>query len=182
MTHTKGTPAGILLKTLSILAGILFLALPLEAQVRDSSDILWLGDEMPEFTAVSVDGKTLSSDDLYGKVVLINFMATWCPPCNQELPFVESDIWYKYKDRKDFVLMIIDREESLDKVKAFMEKKKFTMPFYLDEKREIYGLFAKKNIPRNYLFNKEGQLVLASMGYKKEEFDILKKELAGLLK
>jgi len=161
---------------------LMFAVTPLCAQERDTTNHLNIGDEMPEFTLKTLDGKTVTSDDLYGKVVLINFFATWCGPCNSELPLVESDIWAKYKDRKDFMLLIIDREETADKVAPFVEKKKFTMPFYLDEKREVYNLFASRFIPRNYLFNKESQLVLNSMGFKKEDFDALKKELDALLK
>jgi peroxiredoxin len=156
--------------------------LTLKAQDRDTTNRLNVGDEMPEFTVKTLDGKIVSSEDLYGKIVLINFFATWCGPCNSELPLVESDIWAKYKDRKDFMLLIIDREETADKVAPFVEKKKYTMPFYLDEKRDVYNLFASRFIPRNYLFNKESQLVFNSMGFKKEDFDALKKELDSLLK
>ncbi|MFA5817486.1 MAG: TlpA disulfide reductase family protein [Bacteroidales bacterium] len=149
---------------------------------KDSTNLLKLGVDMPEFSLMTLDGKSISSDDLYGKVVLINFFATWCGPCNQELPLVEKDIWAKYKDNKDFVLVIIDRAEKAEIVKPFVEKKKWTMPFYLDEKKEVYSKFATRFIPRNYLFDKESRLVLNSMGYKAEEFDVLKKEIENLLK
>ncbi len=149
---------------------------------KDTANLLKVGSDMPEFKLKALDGSTLTSDDLYGKVVLINFFATWCPPCNQELPFVETDIWAKYKDNKNFALVIIDREEPVGKVKPHIEKKKWTMPFYLDEKKEVYSLFASRFIPRNYLFDKEGRLVLQSMGYKKDEFEVLKNQLEDLLK
>jgi peroxiredoxin len=149
---------------------------------KDTANLLKVGSDMPEFTLQSIDGKTLTSDDLYGKVVLINFFATWCGPCNQELPLVEKDIWAKYKDNKDFVLVVIDREEPIDKVKPFVEKKMWTMPFYLDEKKEVYTKFANRFIPRNYLFDREGRLVLNSMGFKKEEFETLKKEIDAQMK
>jgi peroxiredoxin len=158
------------------------MVLPLAAQDKDTTNLLKVGSDMPDFTLKSIDGKTVTSDDLYGKVVLINFFATWCPPCNTELPFVENDIWAKYKNTKDFVLLIVDREEALDKVAPFVEKKKFTMPFYLDEKKVVYNLFATRFIPRNYLFDKESRLVLNSMGYNKDEFETLKKQLASMLK
>ncbi len=170
------------MKHLAPLFLLLVLAvMPLAAQVKDTSDVLLVGQYIPEFTIKSLDGEEISSDDLFGKVVLINFFATWCPPCNLELPLVESEIWAKYKDNKDFQLLIIDREETAEKVIAFLEKKKYTMPFYLDPKREVYSMFATRNIPRNYLFNKESQLVLSSMGFKKDDFEVLKKELDKLL-
>jgi thiol-disulfide isomerase/thioredoxin len=137
---------------------------------------------MPEFTLTGLDGKVVKSSDLRGKVVLINFFATWCGPCKLELPVVDSVIWSKYKDNKDFVLLIVDREEKADKVKPFVEKNKWTMPFYLDEKKEVYTKFATKYIPRNYLFDKKGKLVLKSVGFIKEEFDVLVGEIETQLK
>ncbi|TSA35909.1 MAG: TlpA family protein disulfide reductase [Porphyromonadaceae bacterium] len=169
-------------KLLSLLIVALIMQTAYSQTDKDTANLLKVGSDIPEFTVKTLDGKTLSSDDLYGKVVLINFFATWCRPCNQELPLVEKDIWAKYKDNKDFVLVIIDRAEKAEVVKAFVEKKKWTMPFYLDEKKEVYSKFATRFIPRNYLFDREGTLVLNSMGFKKEEFEVLKKEIDDLLK
>ena len=148
---------------------------------KDTTNLLKVGAEMPEFSLTGIDGKTLSSDDLYGKVVLMNFFATWCGPCNLEMPILDRDIWTKYRDNEKFVLIIVDREETAEKVKAFIEKKKWTMPFYLDEKKEVYNKFATYFIPRNYLFDKESRLVLNTMGYNKEDFRMLKSEIENLL-
>jgi len=148
---------------------------------QDSTNILKTGSDMPEFTLTGIDGKTVSSDDLYGKVVLINFFATWCAPCNMELPVMEKEIWAKYRNNPDFVLLIVDREEKIEKVKAFVEKKKWTMPFYLDEKKEVYSLFATKFIPRNYLFDREGTLVLNSKGFEREDMKVLDLEIGSQL-
>jgi len=97
------------------------------------------------------------------------------------MPFVEKDIWARYKDHKDFMLLIIDRAEKSDVVKAFVEKKKWSLPFYLDEKTEVYSKFATKYIPRNYLFDKESNLVLNSKGFDKDEFMVLTKEIESQL-
>jgi peroxiredoxin len=167
---------------------ILLVAFALAIQVaygqadKDTANLLKVGSDMPEFSLMSMDGKTVTSDDLYGKVVLINFFATWCPPCNQELPLLEKDIWAKYKDNKDFVLLIVDREESALVVKTWLDKKKFTMPFYLDQVKDVYGKFAIRFIPRNYLFDKESRLVLQSMGFRKDEYEVLKKQVDNLMK
>jgi len=165
-----------------LFVGLTLMACPLLAQEVDSANLLNTGVEMPEFKLNSLDGKTITSDDLYGKVVLINFFATWCPPCNMELPQLQKDVWEKYKDNGDFVLLVVDREETAEKVSSFVRKKKYTMPFYLDPKREVYGLFATQYIPRNYLFNRESQLVLVSKGYSKEDFATLKREVDALVK
>lgn len=170
------------MKKLSFLLIFAFVVQSAYSQAEDdSTNLLKVGDDMPEFTLTSLDGKTLSSDDLYGKVVLVNFYATWCAPCNLEMPFIEKDIWAKYKDNKDFELVIIDREEKAEKIRPFIAKKKWLMPFYLDEKKEVYTQFATKFIPRNYLFDREGTLVLNSKGYSKEDFEVLKKEIEAQL-
>jgi peroxiredoxin len=169
-------------KLLSLLLLSLFLQAAYSQVDKDTANLLKVGQDIPEFTLTSVDGKTITSEDLYGKVVLINFFATWCGPCNQELPLMEVDIWAKYKDNKDFVLLVVDREEKAEVVKAFIEKKKWTMPFYLDEKKGIYLKFANRFIPRNYLFDRESRLVLQSMGFRKDEFEVLKKEIDDQMK
>jgi peroxiredoxin len=169
-------------KLLLLLAVSLLMQMGYSQTDKDTANQLKIGSDMPEFTLMTLDGKSVSSDDLYGKVVLINFFATWCLPCNQELPLVETEIWAKYKDNENFMLLIIDREEKASIVKPHIEKKKWTMPFYLDEKKEVYTQFAVRFIPRNYLFDKEGRLVLQSMGFKKDEFEVLKKQLDEMLK
>jgi peroxiredoxin len=169
-------------KLLFLIIGVLAIQAGYCQADKDSTNLLKVGSDMPEFTLTTLDGKTVTSDDLYGKVVLINFFATWCPPCNQEMPFVDTDIWQKYKNNKDFVLLIVDREEKPEVIKAWVQKKKFDLPFYLDEKKAVYSKFATKFIPRNYLFDKESRLVLNSMGYKKEEFEVLKNQVSDLLK
>jgi len=149
---------------------------------EDSTNLLAMGDEMPDFTLKTLEGKTVSSDDLFGKVVLVNFFATWCVPCNQELPAVEKEIWAKFKDNKDFVLLIIDRGEKPDVIQKHIDKKKWTMPFYLDESKAVYALFAKQFIPRNYLFDRSGELLLSSRGYNKDDLEILQREIERQLK
>jgi len=147
----------------------------------DPENLLAMGAEMPEFEYKTVDGKTLTSEDLFGKVVLVNFYASWCGPCKKELPFVEEDLWKKYKDNDDFALLVIARQEDWDKINGFKESSGLDLPYHPDPKRDIYKLFAKKYIPRNYLFDKQGRLVLFSKGYRESEFEELKKEISDLL-
>lgn len=168
-------------KIISLLIGYFMMQAAYGQADKDTTNLLELGSGMPEFSAVTLDGTGISSDDLYGKVVLINFYATWCVPCNFGLPLVEKDIWAKYKDNEDFVLLIFDREETAEVVKAFIEKKKWTMPFCLDEKTGVYSKFATKYIPRNYLFDRESNLVLKSNGFSKEQLGVLKTEIENQL-
>lgn len=147
----------------------------------DPDNHLAMGAELPDFVYQTADGKTLKSEDLFGKVVLVNFYASWCGPCKLELPFVQKDLWEKYKDNKDFYLMVIARQEGFDKIDEFKKNSGLDLPYFPDPKRDIYNLFAEKYIPRNYLFDKQGRLVLYSKGYKAEEFEELKKQIKELL-
>lgn len=169
-------------KLLSLLTLAIFIQSAYSQDDKDSTSLLKLGADLPEFSSMTLDGKIISSDDWYGKVVLINFYATWCVPCNLQLPLVEKEIWAKYKDNEDFVLVIFDREEKAEVVQAFITKKKWTMPFCLDGATEVYSKFATKFIPRNYLFDQESRLVLKSNGFNRDEFMVLKNEIEALLK
>ncbi len=74
------------------------------AQEEGSGDILKVNENMPEFVLKGKNG-VIKSEDLKGKVVMVNFFATWCPPCRKELPHVQKEIWDKYKGNKDFKLL-----------------------------------------------------------------------------
>ena len=79
---------------------------------ENNSDIVKVGDTMPSFTIVSDNGSKLQSASLKGKVILVNFFATWCPPCQKELAAVQQTLLPKYKNNKDFLLLVIGREHS----------------------------------------------------------------------
>ncbi|MCK5820439.1 MAG: TlpA family protein disulfide reductase [Bacteroidales bacterium] len=168
-------------KTLILLVSALLSISLLAQEAEEPSNILLLGQEMPDFTITTMDGKAFSSDNLSGKTVLINFFATWCGPCLRELPFVQKEIWNKYKDNEDFLLLIISREEKPEKVNPFVKEKQYIMPFYSDIDRSCYSQFAEKYIPRNYLFDKSGKLIYQSKGFKADEFKLLLTNLAEQL-
>ena len=160
--------------------GILFamLVLTLFAQAQE----LKTGDAMPEFQLSSLVYGDVKPADLKGKVVLVSLFATWCGPCQKELAEVQSTLWPKYKDNKDFVLLVIGREHTDEQLQKYNERKKFTFPLYPDPKREVFSLFAEKSIPRAYLFDKSGKLIYSSMGYTAEEFQKLMESIETALK
>jgi peroxiredoxin len=168
-------------KILIILGVSLFALSAMSQEDLDSSNLLRIGHNMPAFTVTNMAGETINSSELQGKVVLINFFATWCPPCRAELPFVQMDIYNKYKDNDDFVLMIISREEKPEKVIPFVREKQYPMSFYSDIDRSCYKQFALQFIPRNYLFDKNGKLVYHSKGFSEAEFKHLLSAIKGLV-
>ena len=107
---------------------------------------------------------------------------TWCPPCKKELAAVQQTLSPKYKNNKDFVLLVIGREHSDADLQKYNEKKGFDFPLYPDKDRAIFGAFAKNLIPRGYLVGKDGKIIYTSKGYTDEEFAELMTKIEGALK
>jgi len=161
---------------------LLFVALSivgLSSYAQENPDIVKIGDKIPSFKIESNKGE-ISSADFKGKIVLVNFFATWCPSCVKELPQLQEKIWKRYKDNSNFELLVIGREHSEQELEKFT-KDKYTMPFYPDEGRKIYQLFAENTIPRNYIVDKEGKIVYMLTGFTEDDFNEMLKVLDKLL-
>jgi peroxiredoxin len=135
-----------------------------------SSTIKNVGDIFPAFTTTSLNGSSFSSESLKNKVVLINFWATWCPPCKAELPLLQKNIYDKIKD-ENFMVLCISRGEKEEVVKKFIDQFKYTFPVYLDPNTKTYNQFATKYIPRNFVIGKDGKIKWASTGFAEKEFE-----------
>lgn len=131
-----------------------------------------VGDMAPDFTVEMFDGSRTTLSSLRGKVVLLNFWATWCPPCRKELKRVQHDVIDRFAGR-DFVFLPVSRGEGRSAVGAFREKNGYDFPMGLDSTKAVFGLYASNYIPRNFLIDREGKVVLASVDYDDEEFDAL---------
>ena len=161
----------------------LFISATVTAQTdKDSADLITTGQRVPDFNFEIEKGKTVNINDYRGKLVLINLFATWCPPCNEELPLAQKQIWEKHKNDSHFAFLVFGREQDWATVLSFKEKKGFTFPILPDEGRKIYSLFAKQYIPRNYLVDENGKIIYQSMGYTPEEFQKLVQMIDGHLK
>ena len=135
----------------------------------ESTTLVKAGEEAPDFTVELVDGSQLSLKELRGKVVLLNFWATWCPPCRQELTRVQKDIIDRFAG-KEFVFLPVSRGEKRETVEAFREKTGYTFPMGLDSARTVYDRYASNYIPRNFLIDREGRIAGSYIGYTPEEF------------
>lgn len=130
------------------------------------------------------DGEKIKLSDLRGKVVMLQFTASWCGVCRKEMPFIERDIWQKHKDNSSFALYGIDRDEPLKRVQAFAKQTGVTYPLGLDPGANIFALYAERNagITRNVLIGKDGKIVMMTRLYNEEEFSSLCKKIDELLK
>ena len=142
------------------------------ASQSDSTTLVKVGDPAPDFSVALFDGSHLTLSELRGKVVLLNFWATWCPPCRQELTRVQKDLIDRFAGR-DFLFLPVSRGEKRSDVAAFREKTGYTFPMGLDSTRTIYDRYATNFIPRNYLIDRDGRSITATIGYSPEEFDEL---------
>jgi peroxiredoxin len=151
--------------------------------VDERGYIVKVGQTVPDFKIKFQDGKVMEIKDLRGKVVMLQFTASWCGVCRKEMPFIESDIWNVYRD-KGLQLFGIDRGETPEKVKEFTSQMKVTYPLVLDEDSGIFTLFADKaaGVTRNILIDREGKIVFMTRLYDEVEFAALKKKIAELMK
>lgn len=146
----------------------------------DATTIVKAGDPAPDFTVEMVDGSRMTLASLRGKIVLLNFWATWCPPCREELTRVQADIIDRFAGR-DFVFLPVSRGEERGAVEAFREKTGYTFPMGLDPDRTIYDRYASNYIPRNFLIGPDGKVLLATVGYDDAEFAELTEAIAQSL-
>ena len=157
---------------LSILFLLIFLFNQSFAQI-DTTIVKFL-DPVPTFDFEANPGIRQNITDMKGKLVMVTFFATWCGPCRQELPHIQSDIYDKYKNNPKFQLLIFGREHTWEQVNKFKADNKFTMPIYPDPDRTIYSKFARQFIPRNFLISPEGKVIYSSIGFVEKDFEQLK--------
>jgi len=148
----------------------------------DRGYIVKVGDQAPNFKMDLIDGSSLELKDLRGKVVVLQFTASWCGVCRKEMPHLEKEVWQAHKD-KDFVLIGVDRDEPLEKVKSFIEQMETTYPIALDPGADIFGLFANKKsgVTRNVVIDKKGKIVFLTRLFDPVEFDMMKEKIGKLL-
>lgn len=108
-----------------------------------------------DFTLKDLDGKAWTRSSLKGKVVLVNFWATWCPPCRKEMPDLQA-LSHEFKDKGLVVLAISDEEEKV--VRPFIEQNKYDYPILLDPGRKVNEMYQVDGIPKNFVYGRDGKL------------------------
>lgn len=122
----------------------------------------------PELTLVDLEGARVSLRDYFGNVVLVNLWATWCPPCKEEMPALQT--FYENHKSDGFVLIAIDQEETLEVVEPFVAEFGLTFPVWLDEEYQAQREFNTMSLPSSFLIDRTGRVRLMWVGGVSEEF------------
>lgn len=151
--------------------------------VYEHDYLVKVGDVAPDFTLPLTDGTLFSLSAQRGKVVMLQFTASWCGICRNEMPHIEKDIWQRHKDNPNFVLVGVDRGESKEIVEAYTAKLGTTYPMVLDTVADVFASYAvrQSGITRNVLIDRDGKIVKLTRRFIKEEFDDLVATIDSLL-
>jgi len=115
-----------------------------------------------EVTLPDLSGRQVSLSDFKGKILFVNFWATWCPPCREEMPSMQK-LHARLKD-KDFLIVAIDLQESAEPVKKFLNEYELTFMTLLDSKGETGPLFGINSIPTTLIMDKNGMIIGVAIG------------------
>ena len=146
--------------------------LPKQEIPEEYGYIVKIGQQMPDISMELTNGTILKTSDLLGKIIMLQFTASWCVVCRREMPHIEKDIWQKHKNNPDFALYGVDMKEPLEKVKKFQKDMEITYPLALDPEAEIFYTFAAQGagVTRNVIIDKTGKIVYMTRLFKEEEF------------
>ena len=151
--------------------------------VYEHDYLVKVGDVAPDFSLPMTDGSTFTLSEQRGKVVMLQFTASWCGVCRKEMPHIESEIWQRHKDNANFVLVGVDREETKDVVNAYTQKVGTTYPMALDTAANAFASYAlrQSGITRNVLIDRDGKIVKLTRLYNEAEFNGLVQAIDSLL-
>jgi peroxiredoxin len=143
-----------------------------------------VGDTAPDFEMKLPSGATVVLSSLRGKIVMLQFTASWCGVCRKEMPFIEKEIWLKHKNNPDFALYGIDRGESADTILSFVRQTGVTYPVGLDPDAGIFNLYAEKDagITRNVIIDRSGKIAMLTRLFDEKEFYRMVNLIDSLLK
>jgi peroxiredoxin len=148
-------------------------ALPEDSVLKDS------GKPAPDFVLKDIDGNEAKLADFKGKVVLIDFWASWCGPCKRAMPHIQR-IYEKYKDKDVVVLGINTRESQEGKVEPFLKEHKITYRTLVDNDGKVAKQYRVRGIPALFLIDMEGRIQFKHTGFRENLFDVLSGEIEKL--
>jgi peroxiredoxin len=151
-------------------------------QEDDRGYIVEVGQNAPDFTLTTTEGKIFRLSENRGKIVMLQFTASWCGVCRKEMPHIEKEIWKPLMD-KNFVLIGLDRNEPLDVTQKFAQTMNISYPLAPDPGADVFGLYAFKEagVTRNVIIDQNGKIVFLTRLYEEKEFNKMKEVIFKLV-
>jgi len=136
-------------------------------------------EEAEDFTLKTLKGGTVGLKDYRGRLIFLNFWATWCGPCRAEMPSMQR-LWEEFKE-EDFVILAIDIQEESKLVSSFMNERGLSFPVLLDEKGKVARSYGIRGIPTTFFLNPEGEIIGKAVGARdwdsEESFELIRELL-----
>ncbi len=150
-----------------------------EAQARvDRPPAPQAGFAAPDFTLETRDGETISLSDLRGQVVLVNFWATWCPPCRAEMPAIQQ-VYDRYRDQ-GFTVLAVDVAEGDAQVTAFADERGLSFPILMDRDATVSNRYQVRAMPSTFFVDRSGVIHEVTLGGPMTEA-FIESQVTGLL-
>jgi len=133
----------------------------IEPSLEDSDNEQTVNFNEINWQLTDINGSTVNFQDYKGKVIFLNFWATWCPPCVGEMPGIQ-DLYDKFKNNSDVGFLLVSNEE-LSKIKTFTDKREYTFPIF-SSRYKARDIFESKSIPTTFVISKEGKIKIKETG------------------
>ena len=147
----------------------------------EATTLVKVGEMAPDFSVEMLDGRTIKLSELRGKVVMVCFWATWCPPCRQEMAHLQEGVIDHFAG-KNLVVLPISRGEKREVVEKFITDNGYTFGVGLDPERAIYDQYASNFVPRTFIINKRGKVTYRVAGYDEETAEAVNAAIAKALR
>ena len=162
---SRNTWRGLIVLLLTL--GVIWIAIsrvPAEAAAvrHDRPPLPRSGYPAPDFTLETLEGKTVTLSDLHGEVVLINFWATWCPPCRAEMPAIQK-VYEEYRDQ-GFTVLAVNQRENPGRVVAFMDELGLTFPVPMDRDGRVFERYRVNALPSTFFVDRAGIIQDVTIG------------------
>lgn len=142
-----------------------------------------VGDEAPIISLELMDGTPITNESLRGKVVVLQFTASWCVVCRKEMPHLEKDVWQRFKN-EDFILIGVDLKETPEKVERFINDMDISYPVAIDHDGSLFESFTlpRAGVTRNIVLDKNGKIIFLTRLFEQKEFEQMVDRIALELK
>ncbi len=131
-----------------------------------------IGQEAPDFNFTSFDGQQFSKESLAGKIVVINFWASWCLPCEDEAVLLESS-WQYFKNREDVVFLGVDYADTPKQAGEFLQTNQVTYPNGIDKGSMMAKNYRIRGVPETFIIGRDGKIVAVKIGPISSEYELI---------